>query len=294
MLCKKCENTAVYEWPTLCKEHFYNYIEERVFKTIKRYELIKPNERVVVAASGGKDSLTLLHILSKKFGVQCIAIDEGIKNYRENTLKTLKEFCKKREIKLNIFSYKEEFGGELSHFLKDNTKPCSICGTFRRYLLNKYSKEYDKLCTGHNMDDEAQSILMNLIRPNLELLARIGPKTGIISNNSFVQRVKPLYFLKEREIATYAFLNGLYRGYDECPYAIESYRAKIRDMLNECELKHSGTKENIIKFFLRIQPKLKESIKITSLNYCKSCGEPAKGDVCGVCGIIIMNNSLHQ
>lgn len=295
MQCTKCQKSVVYIEPTLCKEHFISYVEEKVYKTIAKHQLIKQNERIVVAASGGKDSLTLLYILSKKHKVDCIAIDEGIESYREKTLVDLENFCQENNINLVIISYKSAFGGDLGKFLTNNVKPCSVCGILRRYLLNKHAKDYDKLCTGHNLDDEAQAIIMNFLKPNIEMSARIGPITGIISGNGFVQRVKPFYFLKEREIVAYALLQGIRFGFNECPHAQESYRAKIRDLLNEYEAKYPGTKQSIINFFLKIQPKLKNSVKEIELNQCKCCGEPASGEVCNTCnmlGMITASNIL--
>ena len=286
MLCKKCTETAIFDTPSLCKLHFSMYIEGKVFDTIKRFKLISPKEKIVVAASGGKDSLTLLYILSKRFNPRCLAIDEGITGYRDNTLTTLKEFCLQRKIKLMVVSYKSEFGGELGNYLNGKGSPCSVCGTLRRYLLNKYAKGYDKLCTGHNMDDEAQAIIMNFLKPNIETMTKTGYKSGITYNDIFVQRVKPFYFIKEKEIVTYAHLNNIPMGFDECPHAVYSYRAKIRDLLNEYEAKYPGTKENIIDFFLSIREKIKHLIKERDINLCNYCGEPAKGEVCNTCKIV--------
>lgn len=286
MKCKSCKKPAVYLNPTLCKNHFLSYIEKKVFGTISKYKLLKPSDKIIIAASGGKDSLTLLNILSKKFKVNCIAVDEGIDNYRESTLKTLKAFCRKRKIPLKIVSFKKEFGGKLDAFIFPKQKPCAVCGTLRRYLMNKHSKKFDKICTGHNLDDESQSVLMNLIKPNTSLNARGGPITGLSSVEGFTQKIKPLYFLKEKEIMTYAFLNNLLDEYIECPNAVLSYRAKVRDLLNDYEEKHSGTKKNIIEFFLRNKPKISRNILQEEIHRCKKCGEPSKGEVCSACIIV--------
>ena len=128
----------------LCKTHFTRYFEDKVFKTIRQFDLIGKEENLGVAVSGGKDSLTLLHILNKlsiqnpKLNLQAIAIDEGIEGYRNKSLITAKKFCDTYGIKLNIFSYENEFGMPLDDMLKVlDVKPCTICGIFRRYLLNK-------------------------------------------------------------------------------------------------------------------------------------------------------------
>lgn len=279
----------------LCKNHFIEYFENKVFKTITKFNLIEKKENLGVAISGGKDSLTLLHILNKlskqnpKIKLAAIMIDEGIKGYRDKTLKTAKDFCKKSKIKLLIYSYKQEFGMPLDKMLKVlNVKPCTLCGIFRRYLLNKKSKKlkFTKIATGHNLDDEAQSILMNQFKNNIHLSARLGPKVGIKENKDFVQRIKPLYLCSEKETTIYAFTNKLLDTFTECPNVIESYRAEVRDMLNNFEAKFPGTKHAIVNSFLEVLPDLKEKFKGGEASYCKQCGEPASKDKCNACKFV--------
>ena len=276
----------------LCKTHFTEYFENKVFKTITKFDLIGKEENLGVAVSGGKDSLTLLHILKKlseqnpKIKLTAIAINEGIEGYRDKSLVTAKNFCDKNNIKLNIYSYEKEFGMPLDNMLKVlDVRPCTICGIFRRYLLNKKSKElkFTKLATGHNLDDECQSIMMNQFKNNIHLSARLGPKVGIKNNNNFVQRIKPLYLCTEKEVTTYAFVNNILDDFNECPNVAKSYRAQIRDMLNDLEAKFSGTKYAIINSFLQILPDLKERFKDAEVNYCKECNEPASKDKCNAC-----------
>src|SRR3989338_5824014 len=137
-----CNEKPVIALPSgekLCKNHFIDYFENKVFKTIRQFELIDKQENLGVALSGGKDSLTILHILNRlpqqnpKIKINAIAIDEGISGYRDKTLEKAKEFCNENNIKLHIFSYKEEFGLTLDEMLKIlNAKPCTSCGIFRR------------------------------------------------------------------------------------------------------------------------------------------------------------------
>jgi len=286
----------------LCKRHFMEYFENKVFKTIRQFDLIGKKESLGVAISGGKDSLTLLHSLNKlskqnpKIKITAILINEGIKGYRENTIKTAKKFCEKNKIKLNIYSFEKEFGMTLDQMLKVlDAKPCTICGIFRRYLLNKKSKEmhFTKLATGHNLDDEAQSILMNQFKNNIHLSARLGPKVGIKQSNYFVQRIKPLYLCTEKEVTTYAFVNKLLDNFIECPYAAESYRAEVRNMINDFEAKFLGTKHAIVNSFLQILPDLKKKFSNGEVNYCKECGEPASKDKCNACRYIDKLNNIQ-
>ena len=276
----------------LCKHHFTDYFESKVLKTIRQFELIGKEENLGIALSGGKDSLTVLNILSKlsqqnpKIRLNAIAINEGIHGYRDKTLEKAKEFCNENNIKLNIFSYKEEFGLTLDEMLKIlDVKPCTICGIFRRYLLNKKSRELKltKLATGHNLDDECQSILMNQLKNNIQASARLGPKVGLMQDDKFVQRVKPLYLCTEKEVTTYAFLNGLLDNFAECPNVPQSFRAQVRDTLNDLEHKFPGTKYSIVNSFLQMLPFLKQQFKDEAIKVCIKCSEPSANDVCNAC-----------
>ncbi len=290
--CSEKPVISLYSGEKLCKSHFIGYFENKVFKTIRQFDLLDKEENIGVAVSGGKDSLTVLHLLNRlsqqnpKIRITAIAIDEGIAGYRDKTLIAAKEFCDKNKIELRIFSYKEEFGLTLDEMLKIlDVKPCTICGIFRRYLLNKKSRELKltKLATGHNLDDECQSILMNQMRNDLKASARLGPKAGLMQNNKFVQRIKPLYLCTEKEVTTYAFLNGLLDNFNECPNAVHSFRAQVRDTLNDLENKFPGTKYSIVNSFLQTLPYLKEKSKGGEIKICANCGEPSSNDVCNAC-----------
>ena len=277
---------------SLCKGHFTEYFENKAFKTITKFSLIGKEEHIGIALSGGKDSITLLNILKKlqsrnpKIRLTALAINEGIHGYRDKTLATAKKACEKNGIPLHICSYEKEFGMPLDEMLRVlDVKPCTICGIFRRYLLNKKSKElgFTKIATGHNLDDEAQSILMNQFRNDLSASARLGPISGVKENSGFITRIKPLYLCTEKEVATYAFLNGLLDTFTECPNVSKSYRAQVRDMLNGFEAKFPGTKYGIVNSFLQMLPELKERFKNAEMSSCTECGEPASKDKCNAC-----------
>ncbi len=293
MPCRNCENNPVIKLPNSniyqCKKCFNRYLEKKVRKTIRIHKLIGKKDVIGCACSGGKDSMTTLYILNnilKPQGLKIIAlaIDEGIEGYRDLTF--LKNFCSKNKIKLHTFSYKKEFNKTLDTMLKlTNEKPCSICGVFRRYLLNTKARKLGvtKLATGHNLDDEAQTILMNQFRRNIAASARLGPITGTINDERFVRRIKPLYFLTEREVAVFAILNNLKDDYNECPNAALSYRCNIRDMLNDIEAKYPGTKHSIVNSFMEIQPMLRKFFNTKKIKTCKYCFEPCSQDVCQAC-----------
>ena len=290
-----CNEKPIIQLPAgekLCRNHFTGYFEGKVFRTIRQFELLDKEENLGVALSGGKDSLTVLHILSRlskqnpKIRISAIAIDEGIHGYRDKTLAKAKEFCREKDIALHVFSYKEELGLTLDEMLKIlKVKPCTVCGIFRRYLLNKKSRELKltKLATGHNLDDECQSILMNQLKNNIDASARLGPKVGLLQDEKFVQRIKPLYLCTEKEATTYAFVNGLLDEFNECPNVPQSFRAQVRDTLNDLENKFPGTKYSVVNSFLQVLPLLKQKFKNEAIKACLRCSEPSANDLCNAC-----------
>ncbi len=301
MSCKICIEKPVIKLPnsevSLCKKCYIRYFENKVKKTITNYRLIEKNDHLVIACSGGKDSTTLLYLIRKitsnrrDIKITALAIDEGIHGYRNESLKFLKEFCKNNEINLEIYSYEKEFGKSLDAILKTYTGiPCSICGVLRRYLLNKKSKDLKatKLATGHNLDDEAQSIMMNYFRNNIRISARMGPKTGILRNPKFIPRIKPLYLLTEKEVTAYAFLKGFMDKFNECPNSSQAYRNEIRNILNNLENKYPGTKHCVVESFLETLPLLREHYKSEKslLKTCIKCDELSSKDICKTCELV--------
>jgi tRNA-5-methyluridine54 2-sulfurtransferase len=306
MQCHKCEQKAVLELQhgPICKNHFISYFETKVFKTINKFQLIDREDTICVATSGGKDSLTVLYLTKKycaKYNIPAtifaLGVDEGIMNYREKTISDLKDFCKEHDTPLHLVSNKEEFGKTLDEaypIINKGTKKktCNVCGVWRRFLLNKHAKRLGatKVVTGHNLDDEAQVILMNLFKANTKLAGRIGPSTGTQEQDQFIQRVKPLYMCSDKEVRLYTLLKGFNVQYSECPYAQTGYRYEIQDMLNNFEAKFKGTKLGIIHSFLDLLPQLKQRDieKNESVGSCIECGEASNNDTCNACSMRLM------
>ena len=231
MQCEQCTQKAIITQPPRCKKHFLEGFEQTAHQTIKRFNLIEEKEKICVAASGGKDSLALLEILHKPYDVEALCVDEGISGYRDQTITDLKEFCKKRNIPLRVVSFQDLGSKSLDEL---NPKhPCSTCGVLRRQALLEYSKGYDVIATGHNLDDEAQTILMNLLRNQQHLLSRLGPRTE--ANEQIAARIKPFYLLPEREIRAYCLLKNITSNFTECPNIVKSFRWQVGEQLNQLE-----------------------------------------------------------
>jgi tRNA-5-methyluridine54 2-sulfurtransferase len=279
--CQICSEKAVYTKPDLCKKHFCEYVENKTADTIENYHLINKDDKICVAASGGKDSTSLLFILKKLgYNVEALAIDEGIAGYRNITLEFLEKFCREHKIQLTVKTYEEDFGKRLDKSVKKGESACNLCGTFRRHMLNKYAQGYDKIATGHNLDDEAQAVMMNILKAQTKMLGRQGPKT---SKKDFVRKIKPLYFLKEKEILAYAFLNKFNVPFIECPFAPESFRGHVGLWINKLEQKNPGTKNNIVQQYLSITSNLSSNSENSSLDECPICGFPSSKGLCKAC-----------
>lgn len=279
-----CEEKAVIAGPARCKNCFVEQFEKRAFDTIERFDLIKSAETICVAASGGKDSLALLYILNQRYTVEALSVDEGIAGYRDQTLDDLREFCKTHEIPLRVVSF-EDLGAERLD-AQNHDHPCSVCGVLRRKALMDYSAEYDVIATGHNLDDEAQSILMNLLRNQTHLLSRLGPRTP--SQEGIAARIKPFYTTPEREVRAYCLLKKITTNFSECPNVVKSFRWKVGEALNDLEQDRPGAKLAIVENFL--EKYYDENATSATSGTCSRCGGPSSHSLCRACKLIVVNN----
>jgi uncharacterized protein (TIGR00269 family) len=252
--------------------------------------MIGQGDRIVVALSGGKDSIALLYILHKIFKdrpdleIIALTIDEGIKGYRANTLSHAIKLTNDLGIKHSIRSFDEEFGITMDALvIKKEHAACTLCGVLRKNVLNKAARELgaDKIAIGHNLDDESQTILMNYMRGDMDRLRRMLP--GSIQPG-MVPRIKPLRSIPEKEVALYGFLNDLPLSMDECPYAGDALRNEIREIINNYEIRHPGTKYSLLGGFETISQTLRPNV--TEIFKCDKCGEPSSEKVCKTCTLL--------
>ncbi len=300
MKCDKCENIAAYSrkysGENLCTVCFSDSIHRKTAKTISKYKMIKNDELVAVAVSGGKDSLVLLHILDKmsknhNFRIKVITIDEGIPGYRNEALDIVDNFCKKINVEHSEYSYKNLFDLSLDEALKlredEKTSSCSICGTLRRRAMDYAAKDIgaDVIATGHNLDDNLQSFFINLLSGDTNKIGWMEPDT---SKNSF-RKIKPFSEIYESEIVFYAFTNKIPFQTEPCPHMNEGIRTEIREFLNALEGQHSGIKNNLFNSFLKISGIIKNS-NDKEKRICSNCGNECTGKICSVCNLVLKLN----
>jgi len=267
-------------------------LESNVKNTLKKINLGK-KDRIIVALSGGKDSTVTAYLL-KKFGynIEGLHIDLKIGNYSEKCLKAVEKLCDDLDIKLHLYDIKKEMGSGICYLRsavqskqgKGKLKNCAICGVIKKWILNKKARELKagKIATGHNLDDEAQTFLMNILKGSVNLSANSGPISKNVSDKKFIPRIKPLFYVLEDDIREYSKAKKLPVVYEKCPCALDSYRIQIREFLNTLSGKD---KENIIKNFDVISNKI-QKLKDVKIKYCESCGEPSRNEFCKKCELM--------
>ena len=303
MKCDWCDNVAVFSrkycGENLCSKCFTNSLVRKTAKTVSKYEMIQRGDVVGVAVSGGKDSLSLLHVLkqislSHNFTIKAITVDEGIPGYRDEALQIVSDFCNKLQVPHKVYSYKDLFGTTLEESLESRSNEkissCSICGVLRRRVIDFAAKELgtDVIATGHNMDDFLQTFIINLLSGDTKKIGWMDPD---LSENK-ERRIKPFCEIYENEIVFYAFTNEIPFQSEECPHMNEGIRTDIRNFLNLLENNHSGVKNNMYKSILKISSTVKYSNNI-EWKICSKCGTECTSETCSVCNTLI-NLGLNQ
>jgi uncharacterized protein (TIGR00269 family) len=275
----------------LCRRHFEDDLHRKIREGIRRYNLVGSAKKVAVAISGGKDSSTLLYALRSLFSrrrdleLVAVMVDEGIAGYRPETLAEGRKLAHQLEIPYVEVSFQDFFGITIDEIamMRQAQAPCTFCGVFRKSLLNRVAREMgaDLLATGHNLDDEAQTVLLNYLRGDIDRLYRLNPKTR---QDGMVYRIKPLCRVPEKEVALYAIANDLPYCRATCPYIGRAMRLEVKKMLNDFEAVHPGSKYSIMQGFERITrlPR-KETFRSAS---CRVCGEPCSSGICQSCKLL--------
>ena len=295
LTCSKCKKPAItfirYNGTHLCIDHFVDYFERRVKKDIKKQGKTDNDAKLGIAISGGKDSTVALHVIHDIFSTRpnveivAITIDEGIIGYRPDSVKCAIDNCKKLGVEHYIVSFQDVVGKTLDEIvsIRKDLGECSYCGVFRRLCLNNKSNELGvtKLVTGHNLDDMSQSILMNFVNGDMQKLARLGPHKKV--QPGLVPRMLPLRVIPEKEVTLYAILNSMDYYDGECPYSTHALRGVFRDIIDNLEYDHPGTRHSILNSYNSIKDILSDKFPPVKLNKCEKCGEPTSQKICKAC-----------
>jgi uncharacterized protein (TIGR00269 family) len=304
-MCSVCESRSAfffrpYSGETLCQKCFISSIEKKVRTTIAKYGMFSFDDRVAVAVSGGKDSISLLHVLAKmerthpNASLVAVTVDEGIKGYRDEALAIAAENCEMLGLDHQIVSFEELYGFTMDEIvaksrLKAGRKltPCAYCGVLRRKALNVAARRVcaTKIATAHTLDDEVQTVLMNIFRGDISRLVKEKPLTDEV-HPRFLQKVKPFCEIPERESTLYAYVKKVCFQDVPCVYSNEAFRNEVRSMINRMEALHAGTKFAVFKSVERMRHALGASLEKEIFVDCIECGEPASSGLCRACELL--------
>ena len=298
--CSKCSTSAVthirYSGQHLCEEHFLRFFRQRTRAALREQGRL-PEGLTVVALSGGKDSVACLDVLHDvaqehpRIELAAVSIDEGIAGYRESALDICRQVTEERGIPWHLVSVKELAGYDIDEYAAGGGKAptgqdrpaCGPCGVFRRLGMNQVARDLGAkaVATGHNLDDMAQTVLMNVLGGDVERLGRLAPHDT--TQPGLVRRILPLRMVPEKEVLLYALLKGLPLHHEaECPYAARANRFALRDVLWGLEADQPGTRHRLLAFQDKLKPML-AGRDVAPATACPTCGEPTSGTTCKAC-----------
>jgi uncharacterized protein (TIGR00269 family) len=276
-----------------CVEHFLRLCRDQVTKAIEDFEMLTPGDRVLVAVSGGKDSLALWDLL-RELGYEAdgLYVGLGIGEYSDRSGEVVRAFAEARGWPLQVVDLREDFDYDIPTAAKVTKRvPCSACGLSKRHLFDQAALDggYDAVATGHNLDDEAAVLFGNTLRWQTEYLARQLPV--LPARHGFPRKVKPLVRLGEREMAAYCVLRGIDYLVEECPMAAGNKHLGYKEALNEIEARSPGSKHDFYFGFLsraaeRFRDAAPAAPDADGLGLCVRCGSPSTGEVCAFCRLV--------
>ena len=272
----------------LCEEDFLAFILNRVQRTVDRYKLFAPRERVLVAVSGGKDSLALFDILQRLgYPVEGLYIDMGIDGFSQRGYEAAEAFVTKREAPLHLHALQEEMAAGVPEIASQLRRPpCSLCGMMRRHIMNRFARErgFAALATGHNLDDEGATLLGNVTSWQMGYLARQSPLLPSTPPH-LVKKAKPLALVAEREVLAYCLLRGIEFHEERCSHAKGATSRKHKEVINLLEYYSPGSKIRFYQEFLKNQ-KMFAPIESQGLQECSVCGSLTTRETCQFCTVL--------
>ena len=293
MKCRRCREPAVIDLrrhnAAFCRDCFLRHCREQVRKAIDEYDMLVPGERVLVAISGGKDSLAAWDLL-RALGYEAdgLYLGLGIGEYSDESGRYARAFAERIGGKLREIDLRDDYGFDIPDGARvAHRAPCGACGLSKRHLFNSAAIEgdYAVVATGHNLDDEAAVLLGNVLRWETEYLARQYPV--LPAAPGFARKVKPLVRLGERETAAYCVLQGIDYIVEECPMADGNRHLGYKEVLNALEDRSPGTKAAFLNGFLeRGHDRFDDADahqERSDLQPCERCGSPTPGELCAFC-----------
>ena len=289
MRCRSCGAAAVIEvrrhHAAFCREHFLAMVRSQVQKAIRRYRMIEPTDRILVAVSGGKDSLALWDLLlGLGYDAMGLYLGLGIGGYSDRSHDVARAFADRRGAPLVSVDLEQEHGFDIPTAGKRGSRStCAVCGLSKRYVFNRAAPEggFDVVATGHDLDDEAATLLGNTLRWQTDAIARQTP--SLPEGRGLVRKVKPLHRLSELETAAYAFLRGIDYVVEECPLVAGNTQLRYKEAMNTIERASPGTKAEFFLGYLERGMPLFRSEDRADLRPCESCGQPTTGRFCAFC-----------
>ena len=293
--CRTCRGPAIIDLPrhnaNFCAEHFIEMCRRQVIKAIAQFTMLTPEDRVLVAVSGGKDSLAVWDMLID-LGYQAdgLYIGLGIGDYSDTSGEYARRFAIDRGLRLLEVDLRDDYGFDVPTAAAASRRaPCSSCGLTKRHLFDKAAVDggYTVLVTGHNLDDEAAVLFGNTLRWDVEYLARQLPV--LEARHGFPKKVKPLIRLTERETAAWCIVRDIDYLVDECPMASGNRHLSYKEVLNTVEVSSPGTKASFYLNFIDNMAPLLAGKALSDgllLAACSNCGAPTTGSVCSFCHLV--------
>ncbi len=294
--CKICGKRAVERLKpyrlSLCESCFIRFYERQVERALKKYRVIKSGEKVLACVSGGKDSSAMLAVLKKlsevfNFTVEALHIDLGIEKgeYSKKSYRVSERLCSSLDVELHVTRV-EDYGIKLENF---GRKKCSACGTVKRYIMNRFAREngFDCIATGHNADDIVVFFFRNWLSGNFSWSTKFLPRTE--GFDRVVTKIRPLYFMSERENALYCICSKLPFLTESCPYAPED---DWKEIIYEIERRKPGFKRQFVTNLIKYLKMDKEVDR--GFEHCKFCGEVTTSDVCAFCRLRMRSEKMRK